>query len=232
VKRVVYLSTSGTIAVSDDPEFMGTEESPSPDAIIASWPYYRSKRYAEQVALETDDIEIICLNPSLLLGPGDEPGGVSTHSVQVFLDQGVPVAPAGGISFVDVRDVVNAIEASLTCGTPGDRYLLAGGNMRFFEFYSRLARITGRDAPVMSMPSITRRALGWFPKWGRNNGISAGVGPVISRADMELASHFWYADSSKAASELGWTPRGPTETLEDTVSDILDKRERSFQMYR
>jgi dihydroflavonol-4-reductase len=232
VKRVVYLSTSGTIAVSDDPDFLGTEESPAPEALIASWPYYRSKRYAEQLALEMEDIELICLNPSLLLGPGDEPGGVSTHSVQVFLDEGVPVAPSGGISFVDVRDVVNAVESALTRGTPGHRYLLAGGNMSFLEFYSRLARVTGRDAPMMAMPAITRKALGWFPKWGRKSGISAGVGAVVSRVDMELASHYWYADSSKAANELGWTPRGPTETLEDTVFDILEGRTRAFQMYR
>jgi dihydroflavonol-4-reductase len=232
VGRVVLMSTSGTIAVSTDPDFVGREDGPTPESIIAAWPYYRSKLYAEQIALSTDGLDVISLNPSLLLGPGDEAGGISTHAVSVFLDEGVPFAPPGTISFVDVRDVAAAVEAALSRGRAGERYLLAGGNMRFSEFYSRLARITGRDEPIASMPRATRRALTWFPAWGRQRGISAGVGPVISREDLELACHHWAVDSSKAESELGWVHRGPTETLEDTVGDILEQKGRSFAKYR
>jgi dihydroflavonol-4-reductase len=232
VRRLVLLSTSGTIAVSEDPEFVGREEGPPPESIISAWPYYRSKLYAEQIALGTHGLDVISLNPSLLLGPGDEVGGISTHAVSVFLDEGVPFAPPGTISFVDVRDVAMAVELSLTRGRAGERYLLAGGNMRFSEFYSRLARITGRDEPIASMPQATRRALSWFPAWGRERGISAGIGPVISREDLEFACHHWAVDSAKAESELGWVPRGPTETLEDTVADVLGQKGRSFAKYR
>jgi len=232
VGRVVLLSTSGTIAVSMDPDFVGREDGPSPESIISAWPYYRSKLYSEQIALGMSGLDVISLNPSLLLGPGDEVGGISTHAVSVFLDEGVPFAPPGTISFVDVRDVATAVEAALTRGRAGQRYLLAGGNMRFSEFYARLARITGRDEPIASMPKATRRVLSWLPKLGRERGISAGIGPVISREDLELACHHWTVDSAKAESELAWVPRGPTETLEDTVEDILDRKGRSFAKYR
>ena len=232
VRRVVYLSTSGTLAVSDNPNALATEDSPVPESLIGRWPYYRSKLYAEQVALTYAVPEVICLNPSLLLGPGDTVGGVSTHSVRVFLEQGVPFAPSGGVSFVDVRDVAMAVERALTEGRPGSKYLLAGANMRFVDFYARLARITGRDAPLLSMPSVTRKALNWFPRWGKESGISAGVGPTISREDLELASHYWYADSAKATAELQWTSRDPIETLEDTAFDILERQNRAFARYR
>ena len=104
--------------------------------------------------------------------------------------------------------------------------------MRFVDFYARLARITGRDAPLLSMPSVTRKALNWFPRWGKESGISAGVGPTISREDLELASHYWYADSAKATAELQWTSRDPIETLEDTAFDILERQNRAFARYR
>ena len=104
--------------------------------------------------------------------------------------------------------------------------------MSFKDFYARLARITGREAPIAAMPSMTRKALSWFPKWGRERGISAGVGPVISRADLELASHYWYASSAKAEKELAFQPRDPLATLEDTVESILDRQGRSFQRFR
>jgi len=233
VKRLILISSSGTAAVSDQPDFLGTEDGPDPEPFIQGWPYYRAKRYAEQAALEAadDKLEVVVLNPSLLLGPGDELGGVSTHAVRVFLDDGVPVAPGGGISFVDVRDVAVAVEAALTRGSSGRRYLLAGGNMTFRDFYERIARISGRKGPVASMPGLTRKALNWLPEWGRKRGIGIGVGPTISREDMELASHFWYADSTRAAAELGWSPRGPNETLDDTVTGILEARRRAYEQY-
>ena len=63
-------------------------------------------------------------------------------------------------------------------------------------------------------------------------GIGAGVGPVISRADLELASHYWYASSAKAAAELSFVPRDPLVTLEDTLGDILDRQGRAFARFR
>lgn len=232
VQRVVLVSTSGTIAVSTDPDAMATEEDPAPEAIISAWPYYRSKLYAEQLALAHDGPDVICLNPSLLLGPGDDPAGASTHAVRVFLDQGIPVSPSGGISFVDVRDVAVAVEAACVSGRSGERYLLSSGNMPFVEFYAMLARITGRDAPLLAMPRATRKLLSWMPRLGRERGIGVGVGPVISREDLELASHFWYASSDKAATELGFSPRDPLATLEDTVDDILALQAQSFARFR
>jgi len=232
VRRVVYLSTSGTLAVSSDPNALATEESPVPESLISQWPYYRSKLYAEQIALAYTGPEVISLNPSLLLGPGDTSGGASTHAVRIFLDQGIPFAPPGGISFVDVRDVAAAVEQALTRGEPGSKYLLSGANMRFVDFYARLARITGRDEPLLAMPKLTRKALRWFPGWGREAGISAGIGPTISREDLELSSHYWYADSAKAVQDLGWSSRDPVETLEDTAFDILERQNRAFARYR
>ena len=232
VGRVICLSTSGTLAVSKEPDAMGTENTRTPEELISLWPYYRSKLYAEQLALAHEHPQVICLNPSLLLGPGDEVGGTSTHAVRVFLDHGVPIAPSGGISFVDVRDVARAVQMTLTRGEAGHRYLLASGNMRFAEFYARLARITGRDEPMAAMPRFTRKALRWFPGWGRASGISAGIGPVISREDLELASHFWYADAAKAIRVLGWDHRDPMTTLEDTVFDILERQNQAYARYR
>jgi dihydroflavonol-4-reductase len=37
-----------------------------------------------------------------------------------------------------------------------------------------------------------------------------------------MAEHFWYLDSSKAANELGFMPRDPSETLQDTVQYVRE----------
>ena len=112
VKRVVVASTSGTVAVSDDPEHVGKEDAAAPIGIVSRWPYYRAKLFAERAALERNrpGFEVVSVNPSLLLGPGDV-NGSSTQDVRLLLEGAVPAVPAGGLSFVDARDVRLGVEA-------------------------------------------------------------------------------------------------------------------------
>jgi len=223
IRRVVYVSTSGTIAVdAAGAERPLDERAPAPMRYIRAWPYYRSKLFAEELALARSgpEMEIVCLNPALLLGPGD-PTGESTRSVRLFMEDQVPAAPPGGICFVDVRDAAEAVALALTRGRAGRRYLLGAANMSFAAFYQRLARITDRGAPP-KMPKATRRVLSWLPELGREEGFGFGV--AITRWELELACHSWYVDSRRAREELGWRPRDPGATLSDTVEDILARR--------
>ena len=52
VDRVVYASTSGTIACSRDRNRVATELDPFPREVVKRWPYYVSKIAAEEVALK------------------------------------------------------------------------------------------------------------------------------------------------------------------------------------
>ena len=109
---------------------------------------------------------------------------------------------------------------SLTKGEAGKRYLLGGANMRFSDFYGRLARISGKPSPFATMPSSTLRVLRWLPKWKK---IGSTFGVELSREELELACHVWYLDHSRATDALGWQPRDPQRTLEDTVHDIQSR---------
>src|SRR5579883_2304385 len=87
VKRVVVASTSGTVAVSSDPDHVATETDETPLGLVSRWPYYRSKLFAERAALEANGngLEVVCVNPTLLLGPGDVHES-STEDVRLFLE--------------------------------------------------------------------------------------------------------------------------------------------------
>ena len=219
VRRVVYLSTSGTVAVSADPNFIANERSETPKEIIYRWPYYRSKLIAEEAALSrsNSNMGVISLNPSVLFGP-DDILGESTRSERMFLDGQVPVSPPGGLSFTDVRDVAAAVETALYRGRPGQRYLLGSANMTFHALFERLARLSNRSAPSLRAPEVLRKALSWFPDWGKEG---FGFGFSVDRYGMDQACHTWYLDDSLARAELGWSPRDPMDTLRDTVVDYL-----------
>ncbi len=219
VKRLVHISSSGTVACSEDADFVATEDSPVPLTLIGSWPYYRSKLFSEQAVLAAEDLEVISINPSLLLGPGDETGG-ATQTVRYFLEDKLTAIPSGGLSFVDVRDVAEAVAAAVEGDMRGRRYLLGAANMTFEAFYSRLARISNKPPVRLKMPRFTRNVLSFLPELGKDEGL--GFGAKIPREEVVMGCHTWYVDSSRARRELGWVPRDPLETLRDTVIDLVN----------
>jgi dihydroflavonol-4-reductase len=215
VRRVVMASSSGTIAVSRT-ERIGTEQDHPPIAVVAGWPYYLSKIYQEKTALRfhrNSGVPVVVLNPSLLLGPGDERLS-STGVVFKFLERRIPAMPSGGLSFVDVRDAAATFAAAIELGQPGERYLLGGANLTFADFFGRLSRLSGVSPPLTRLPSRLNVAgaylLERFHDWRRSE-------PPISLAEVEMGEHWWYVDSSKAQRELGFSPRDPQETLHETV---------------
>jgi dihydroflavonol-4-reductase len=219
VRRIVHLSSSGTVAVSKDPD-VRDEASPTPNDLVSQWPNYRAKLYTEQIALATKGIEVVSLNPSLLLGPGDRERR-SVRVVESHLEGWLRAIPPGGLSFVDARDVAEAVASALVRGTPGRRYLLGAANWTFADFYGRIARISGIPAPSFKLPRIASRALPWLG----NMDVSEYTGGV-DRWELDLACRFWYLDARRARHELGWEPRDPMDTLQDTVDDLRGHRIR------
>jgi dihydroflavonol-4-reductase len=223
VRRAVVASTSGIVAVSKTPDVIA-EDHPAPFDLIARWPYYRSKLYAEKAALDRNAppaFEVVCVNPTLLLGPGDARDS-STGDVVKFLEGKVPFAPAGGLSFVDVRDAAMGCVLAMERGKPGERYLLSAANMTVEAFLGRLSRISGVPAPRLRLPkSIALASAG--AELLRRASKHLPIDGSIDRISAEMGQHFWYVDAAKAKNELGWQARDPGETLSETVAD-LEKR--------
>jgi dihydroflavonol-4-reductase len=220
VKRVVIASSSGTIAISDDPDHIATETDETPIGIISRFPYYRSKLFAERAALamSTEGFAVISVNPSLLLGPGDDRGS-STEDVKLLLEKRVPAVPSGGMSFVDARDAADGMVLALEKGAAGERYLLTSCNITIREFSQRVARIAGINPPMIPIPRsplVARAGASLLDRALRKVGASLPIDPV----SFEMAQYFWYADSTKAERDLGWAPRDANDTLADTIRDL------------
>lgn len=219
VKSIVMASTSGTIAVTEKGDFFPDEEVQPPLDIITRWAYYASKYYQERAALESFDGKnnrLVILNPSLLLGPGDERLS-STKLILDFLSRKIPTTPSGGLSFVDARDAAAAFIAAMEKGKHGDKYLLGSVNWTFSKFFGRLERISGVSAPLLKLPSkvavVGSQLVNSFYK-------SRNWASPLQPKEIEMAEYFWYLDSSKAEHQLGFAPRDPADTLQDTVKYV------------
>jgi len=220
-KRVVHASTSGTVAVSDDPDHIASETDETPIGLINRWPYYRAKLFAERAALEANDkdLEVVSVNPTLLLGPGDVRGS-STEDVRNFMEKKIPAIPPGGLSYVDARDAAEAMRLAMEKGTPGERYLVGACNLTLREFFGRLERVSGVRAPWLPMPRIpvdvARTGAKVLEDAMRRLGLQMPVDPI----SLDMSNFYWYLDASRAERVLGWQARDPLTTLLDTVEDL------------
>ncbi len=224
VRRVVVASTSGTLAVGTDPDHVFDEASEAPLELIASWPYYRSKHYGEREALEANhppEFEVVIVNPSLLLGPGDTRES-STEDVRRFLEREIPALPAGGMAYVDVRDAALGLLLAFESGRAGERYLLNAKNLTVAAFFQRLERLTGVPAPKLKLPASRALASGVNHLF---SGAIRRLGgePPVDEVSLEMAQCYWYCSAEKAERELGWASRDPNETLRDTVQDLVSR---------
>lgn len=214
-RRCVLVSSSGTVAVSHE-AVVHTEESGYKQAVVKEWPYYLSKIYQEKQALwycQHRKLPVVVVNPSLLLGPGDNRLS-STNDVRLFLKGQIRVIPSGGLNLVDARDVADALLAAMRDGTPGERYLLGGENLTFREWIAHTAHVAGVSPPRYQPPERAAR-LGAsvlravYPMFGKEY--------ELDDASIRMSSLFWYCDSTKARMDLGFEARPADETLRDTI---------------
>jgi len=216
VKTMVLASSSGTIAVAEKGDLIVDETYNPPLDIIARWPYYASKAYQEMAALERfsgEGLRLVIMNPSLLLGPGDDRLS-STKVVLDFMARKISAVPNGGLNFVDVRDTAQAFRVAMQKGRHGHRYLLGAVNWTFVKFFDRLARLTKVASPRLAFPSkvaVTGAHVidSLFRQWNFASPVHAD--------EVEMAEYFWYFKHDKARGELGFSPRDAGDTLNDTV---------------
>jgi dihydroflavonol-4-reductase len=218
--RFILMSTSGAIAVSRT-ECVLDEEADYPFETVGRWPYYLSKIYEEKLSLELcrkHKIPLVVLNPSLLMGPGDERLS-STWTVAKFLQGDIPSLPNGGISIADARDVAQVAFNALRKGELYGRHLI-GINLSMKDFFERVSRLSGVAMPVLRLPKKLNiwgaKLLGKWADW-------KGREPVLDAQEVDIGEHWFWLDSKKAQRLLDYRPHDVYETLQDTISFILQR---------
>jgi dihydroflavonol-4-reductase len=212
--RLVFVSTSGTVACFHDPADSADEESPFCELEVSGWPYYHSKIEAEREARHLADqlrVELVILRPPVLLGPGDHRFR-STNHVSRFLRGRLPFLVRGGMHFADVRDAARALRRAMTRDPARPVYHLPGTSSSIEEFFALTARVAGRKPPGMVLPYPL---AWWMARFGAPLGLLPD--PVV----IEMAAHYWGMRSSYAEPDLGYRSRPAQETLDDTVAWLM-----------
>jgi len=223
VPVVVYTSSVVVVGRSSDPEMAFDESTPVllPDhAGGFESPYVEGKVLAEALCerlIRDRQMDIRRTYPSWLVGPSDARGTPPQQMIADIVAKGRKVWIDGGISIASVVEVAKAHVEVFERGQAGGRYVLAGENVTFRQFFGLVSEYAKRKPPAWRLPKsalfavacVGSQVFRWF---GRNFPVSPGyVRALVGRFS-------WYS-STKAQRELGYQIRPANELLAEAVTD-------------
>ena len=218
VKRIVFTSTAAAVSRrANEPVDAGELEQDWNDA--PPNPYVRAKTEAEKRAwlfTRANDMEMVAINPSVLLGPGFHRHTQSTATFERILRQELPVLPPFDAYYVDVRDAAELHRLAFENREASGRYIASSS----FAPIEQLAKIIRAIEPTIRVPS--RRIPKWMMKpFALLDAMKARLRGAKRQVSEDLVEELEGADvrcsSERATRDLGWEPR----PLEDTVADTL-----------
>lgn len=199
VKTIIYTSSVVVLGRSSDPGQLINE---THTAGYLESPYVKGKFLAEQYCekiIKEKSVDIRRLYPSWVVGNND-PKLTPPHTIiKNYLQKGQAFYFSGGISIATVEEVAKAHINAWLKGKPNEKYVLAGNNITFKEFYKALAKHSGHKPPFL-----------FIPKWIIYLGSIAAKlilgkkSPVDPKYIKSVIGNYSWYNSEKAIKELGY----------------------------
>jgi nucleoside-diphosphate-sugar epimerase len=178
--------------------------------------YEKTKVEAHRIAkrLQAEGLPLVIVQPGGVYGPGDhsQVGNV----IRQFVAGKLPAKAftSMGINFVHRDDVVNGALLALDKGRVGESYVFGGELATMDQFIDTLAKVTGRRAPRMTVPSaVLKLSAPLGPVLAPRLGFPPNLRELISASDNVT----YWARHDKAMRELGYAPRGLEQGLRETL---------------
>lgn len=215
VKTIIYTSSvvvlgrsSGKSALIDESGAVKNPESP----------YVKGKLLADKFCeklIQEQKADIRRIYPSWIIGSHNIHLTPPHKTIQTFLNKGQLFYFSGGISIANVEEVAKAHVDAFLIGKPGEKYIVAGNNLSFREFYTQLANLTGRKPPKFFIPKWFLYAASVLLK--KIPFKQTNIDPKYIKA--VIGKYSWYT-SAKAQKELGYSIAPATVTLKSAINDI------------
>lgn len=211
--RCVHVSTVNALPVAL-PERTLDEESTGLPQIPCTYVLTKKKAEREGLAAIERGQDVVIVYPGFMLGPWDwKP---SSARMIIDLSRGAPpLAPSGGCSVCDARDVASGILQAIEKAPRGGRYILAGENWTYFRLWTEIASRLNRSKPWFAMRTPGRWLIGTI---GDVIGRFSAQEPVFNSASLRMGSQFHWYSSQRARDGFGYQSRPVSETLDDTIA--------------
>lgn len=154
VKKLIYISSVHAITEKPNKEIIEETNEFNPNEVEGL--YAKTKAEATKLVVESE-LNYNIINPSGIIGPYDYGNGHFTELIIDYMKQKLTAIVKGGYSFVDVRDVAEAIVSAIENGGNKECYIVANGYFEIIDILDKIHKITNVKKIKTIIPN-------WFAK--------------------------------------------------------------------
>jgi dihydroflavonol-4-reductase len=211
VPRLVHTSSAATIG--EPPGEVGREDTPHRGWYLSN--YERSKTEGEHAAFAAGreaGVEVVCVNPSSVQGPGR--AGGTARFLLAFIDGRLKAFVQTHVSLIDIADCAEGHVLAAQRGVAGERYVLNGIGLQLSEALA----LAGEIAGVSRHPRLIPRPAAVAGAYVVEHAFRlVHRRPPVCGEMVKTLLHGHRYDGSRAERELGLQYTSPRETLRRTV---------------
>ena len=175
--------------------------------------YYAISKYNAELEVwrgAEEGLNVQVLNPSIILGKGIDKNESSTSLITQMIDH-PQYYVEGSINFVDVRDVVVAINKAINLDLENDRYIISAGNVSIKEFMQKLSTLLKTPSPTKKLSLYHLKFMVWTDY--AQSLLFKKKRKITSESLKTISSNYTY-DNRKAQEKLGIEFKSLEESLE------------------
>jgi len=219
VRKLVFVGSASAYQFGSK-EKPGDERGPFPKE-YKGIPYMESKHQAMGLVREyvsEKGLDAVIAVPTFMLGKYDYAPS-SGELIRQYISRKMIISSPGGRNFSYAGDVAKAMVFALSRGQKGESYILAGENLSYFEFFSKVAKIAGVSPPKIHLPGalVLLSGLG-----GSLYGKLSGKPVPLNLTMARLACMHTYYSADKARKGLGMPSTPVDRAIEESIQSLKE----------
>lgn len=177
--------------------------------------YALSKYYAEQEVWRAsqEGLDVVIVNPSVILGPGDWDKGSSQIFQKIHL--GLKFYTTGSTGYVDVMDVANSLVDLLLSSVKNERFIVNGVNLKYRDCFDRIAVAFGKPKASIKVTPFLKE-LAW--RFEKVRSFITSKTPLLTKetANSAMTDGSYSTEKIKKEIDFQFTP------IEQTIKKYCD----------
>ena len=146
--------------------------------------YALSKHFAEQEVwrASAEGLDVIIINPSVILGPGDWEKGSSNIFTKIY--KGLKYYSSGSTGYVDVEDVAESLIQLVFSSIKNERFIVSGFNLKYRDCFDRIALALGKKKSYINVTPFLKELI-W--RFEAIKSMISGKKPLITKESANNA---------------------------------------------
>jgi len=198
-----------------------SDESDAVNPFERMLPYQRSKIAVEHACLSAaaQGLDVVIATSCAIVGPHDYKPSPMGRVLLDFAHGRLRAYIPGGFEFVAARDIVEGHRLAMDKGRTGHKYIFSSGHTTMDELMGYYEEITGRRRPRWQLSPPVMAALAQVTSFVTTR-LRPDAPQRFTPGAVRLLRLGRRADTTKARTELGFTPTKLREAIREAYADF------------